>query len=80
MQALLALLAKPLIDAALSAFGRVIMDMIKAWQVEHAAREAGRASAVIAAHEQALAAERRMSEVQVLTEDELLRRLREGDA
>lgn len=80
MTAILSLLAKPLLEAFLNAFGRALLDLFQGWRAEQLAREAGRASAVIAAHEQALTAEKRMSEVQVMDEDELLKRLRGGEA
>ena len=80
MQAILALLARPLIEAAVSAFGQVLIDFFSAWRAHEDAVAVGRAeserAAVIAA-EQAM---NRMEEVMVLSDEEIIRRLREGKA
>lgn len=80
MQAILALLMRPLIEAAVSAFGHAIMDMIATWRAHEDAKALGHAEAVQAATAVAVAARTRMEDVMPLSDDEILRRLMEGKA
>lgn len=80
MNSVIAVLARPLIEAALSAFGHIIMDFFKTWQANADAKALGRAEAVIEASEVAFEIERQMGSVALPERDELLERLRRGDA
>jgi hypothetical protein len=80
MQAILALLARPFLDALLSAFGQFLIDSLGAWRSHEDAVARGRADAERAALIAAEAARSRMEGVGELTDDEVLRRLREGKA
>lgn len=80
MQAILALLARPLIEAAVSAFGQVLIDFFAAWRAHEDAVARGRADAERAAAIAAEQAMARMEEVMVLSDEEIIRRLREGKA
>lgn len=80
MIAILTALARPLIEAALLAFGRTLTDMLRAWRANEDAKALGRAEAVNAAHENALQVERDMNAVGLPEHDELLERLRSGTA
>lgn len=80
MGAILALLARPLLDALLSAFGQVLIDLLASWRSHEDAVARGRAEAERAALIVAQAAEDRMAKVMVLSDEEMLRRLREGKA
>jgi hypothetical protein len=80
MSAILALLARPFLDALLSAFGQVIIDLFAIWRSHEDAKLAGRAEAERAASAAAEAARARMDEVAALSNDEMLKRLREGKA
>ena len=80
MQVILALLARPLIEAVVSAFGQVILDFFAAWRSHEDAKALGRAEAERAASVAAQAAMDRMEGVMVLSDEEILRRLREGKA
>ncbi len=80
MGAILALLARPLLDALLSAFGQVIIDLFASWRSHEDAVARGRADAERAAMLAAEAALSRMEGVPSLSDDEVLKRLREGKA
>jgi len=80
MQAILALLARPLIEAVVSAFGQVIIDLLASWRAHDDAVARGRAEAERAAVNAAEQARNRMDEVMVLSDEEIIRRLREGEA
>lgn len=80
MQAILLLLARPLIEAALSAFGHVLLDFFRTWKASQDAQALGRAEAVRDAAAEALKVERDMGAVALPERDELLKRLREGMA
>lgn len=47
MGAILALLARPLIEAAVSVFGQIILDFWKTWKAAQDARALGRAEAAL---------------------------------
>ncbi|HTD75198.1 MAG TPA: hypothetical protein VK652_16845 [Steroidobacteraceae bacterium] len=80
MQAILALLARPLIEAAVSAFGQVLLDLFQSWRDHEDAVALGRADAVQAAAVAIQAAEQRMANVPLLSEEEIMKLLREGKA
>jgi hypothetical protein len=80
MQAILALLARPLIEAVVSAFGQVLLDLFASWRSHEDAKALGRAEAERAASVAAEQARQRMDAVPLLTEDEILKLLREGKA
>lgn len=80
MLVILKLLARPLIEAAVSAFGQVLIDLFASWRAHEDAKAVGRAEAERAAVIAAAAAMERMEEVMVLSDEEVLRRLREGKA
>ena len=80
MGAILALLAKPLIQAAISAFGQVLIDLLQSWRAHESAKAEGRAEAERAAVIAAEDARRRMDAAELPDKAEILRRLREGDA
>lgn len=80
MLVILKLLAQPLIEAAVSAFGQVIIDFFASWRAHEDAKAAGRAEAERAAVIAAEAVEDRMEQVMPLSDDEIIRRLREGKA
>lgn len=80
MQAILLLLARPLIEAAVSAFGQVLIDLFASWRTREDAVARGRAEAERAAIIAAEAARDRMDLVPPLTDEEILRRLRGGMA
>lgn len=80
MGAILALLAKPLIQAAISAFGQVLIDMLTSWRAHESAKAEGRAAAERAAVIAAEDARRRMDAAELPDKAEILRRLREDDA
>lgn len=80
MQAILALLARPLIEAAVSAFGQVLIDLLQSWRAHEDAVAVGRADAERAALIAAQAADARMEAVMPLSDAEIAKRLREGKA
>ena len=80
MQAILALLARPLIEAAVSAFGQVLIDLFQSWRDHEDAVALGRAQAEQSAATAAEAARVRMDNVIPLSDAELLAKLRKGDA
>lgn len=80
MSAILALLARSLIEAAVSAFGQVIIDLLASWRSHEDAVARGRADAERAALIAAEQARNRMEAVPLPTEEEVLKRLREGKA
>ena len=80
MQAILLLLARPLIEAAVAAFGKAILDLLVAWQSHQDAVAVGRAEAERAALIAGEQAENRMEQVMALSDAEILQRLREGKA
>lgn len=80
MRAILLLLTRPLIEAALSAFGHVLLDFFRTWKASQDAQALGRAEAVRDATTEALKVERDMGAVALPERDELLKRLREGMA
>lgn len=80
MQVILKLLARPLIEAAVSAFGQVLLDFFAAWRAREDAKALGRAEADRDAMLAAEAARSRMENVIVLSDEEMIRRLREGKA
>jgi hypothetical protein len=80
MLVILKLLARPLIEAAVSAFGQVIIDFFASWRAHEDAKAVGRAEAERAAIIAADAAEDRMEKVMPLSDEEIIRRLREGKA
>lgn len=80
MQAALLLLARPLIEAAVSAFGQVLIDLLQSWRDHEDAVALGRAQAGQDAAIAADAARQRMDNVISLTDAEMLSRLRKGDA
>lgn len=67
-----------LLEAALSAFGRVLLDMFSTWKANEDARARGRAEAVQDAALEVIRVERDMGAVVMPERDEVLRRLREG--
>lgn len=67
-----------LIEAALSAFGNVLLDFFKTWKASEDARARGSAEAVRDAVLEALKVERDMGAVELPERDDLLKRLREG--
>lgn len=80
MGAILALLAKPLIQAAISAFGQVLIDLLQSYRAHESAKAEGRAAAERAAIIAAEDARRRMDAAELPDKAEILKRLREGDA
>lgn len=80
MSAILALLMRPLIEAAVSAFGHAIMDMLAAWRSHEDAKALGHAEATQAATLAAEKARDRMEDVMPMSDEEILRRLMEGKA
>jgi hypothetical protein len=80
MQAILALLARPFLDALLSAFGQFIIDALGAWRAHDDAVARGRADAERATLIAAEAARQRMEGVGHLTDAEVMQRLSEGKA
>lgn len=80
MQAILALLARPLIEAAVSAFGQVLIDLFQSWQSNQDAKALGQLRAEQAAATAAEAARVRMDNVIPLSDAEMLSHLRKGDA
>lgn len=80
MQGILLMLARPLIEAAMAAFGQFLLDLLAARQSHEDAIARGRAEAERAALAAAEAARLRMEGVPTLTDEEVLRRLREGKA
>lgn len=80
MLVILKLLARPLIEAAVSAFGQVLLDFFAAWRAREDAKALGRADAERDAMLAAEAARGRMEGVMELSEDDVVRRLREGKA
>jgi len=80
MQAILALLARPLIEAAVSAFGQVLLDLFQSWRDHEDAVALGRADAVQEAAVATQAAADRMANVPLLSEEEIMKLLREGKA
>jgi hypothetical protein len=78
MQTLLLLLGKPLIEAAISAFGRVLLDFFRTWKASEDAKALGRAEAHRDATVIAAEAEREMGAVDLPERDDLLKKLREG--
>lgn len=67
-----------LLEAALSAFGNVLLDFFKTWKASDDARARGRAEAVQDAAVEALKVERDMGAVDLPERDDLLKRLQEG--
>jgi len=67
-----------LVEAALSAFGNVLLDFFKTWKASEDARARGRAETVQDAAVEALKVERDMGAVEMPERDDLLKRLREG--
>lgn len=80
MQAALLLLARPLIEAAVSAFGQVLIDLFQSWRDHEDAVALGRAQAEQSAAAAADAARARMDNVIPLSDAEMLSHLRKGDA
>lgn len=80
MSAILALLMRPLIEAAVSAFGQVLLDFFNTWRSREDAKALGHAEAVQAAAIAAEQAADRMEAVMPLSDEEILKRLREGRA
>lgn len=78
MQALILLLARPLVDAFLSAFGHFVMNALRTWKASEDAQALGRAEAVRDAAKVVADVEREMGAVELPERDELLKRLREG--
>lgn len=75
---MLAILAKPIIEAFLSAFGHFVIDALRTWKASHDAQALGRAEAERDASLALAEREREMNAVELPERDELLRRLREG--
>lgn len=80
MGAILSLLMRPLIEAAVSAFGQILLDFFNTWRSREDAIALGHAEAVQAAAVAADAARTRMDEVMPLSDDEVIKRLMEGKA
>jgi inorganic triphosphatase YgiF len=80
MSAILALLARPFVQMAVSAFGQVLLDLLSGWRSHEDAIARGRADAERAALIAIEAARSRMEGVGELSDDEMLKRLREGKA
>lgn len=80
MLVILKLLARPLIEAAVSAFGQVVLDFFAARRAHEDAKAVGRAEAERAASVAAEQARERMDAAPLLTEEEILKLLREGKA
>jgi hypothetical protein len=78
MGAILALLARPLIEAAVSVFGQMILQYLATWKASQDARARGRAEAE---REAATAAAKVAAEMGEVAEPEIgdaIRRLRDG--
>lgn len=80
MNAILIALTRPLIDAALSAFGHVLLDLFRTWKASADAQARGYAEARADAAREAARIERDMGGVGLPETDDMLRRLREGTA
>jgi hypothetical protein len=80
MSAILALLMRPLIEAAVSAFGQVLLDFFNTWRSREDAIALGHAEAVQSATLAAEKARDRMEDVMPMSDEEILRRLMEGKA
>jgi hypothetical protein len=78
--AILALLARPLIQMAVSAFGQFLLDAMKTWMADRNAQALGRAEATRDAAVVAAKVEQEMAEVPEPDIAELLKRLRDGEA
>jgi hypothetical protein len=78
--AILTLLARPLIQAAVSAFGQVLLELMQSYLAHQSARAEGRAAAERAAVLAAEDVRKRMDAAELPDKAEILRRLREGDA
>ncbi len=78
--ALLQILGRPLIEAAVSAFGHVMLDFFRTWRAGIDAQARGRAEAVAEAATEVARVERDMGAVSLPERDELLKRLNEGTA
>jgi hypothetical protein len=78
--AILALLARPLIEAAVSAFGHVLMDFVRSWKASQDAQARGRAEAERDAAVAVARVEREMGGVDVPSLREMLNRLKDGSA
>lgn len=77
---ILKLLLRPLIEGAVAAFGKVLLEYWNTWRSREDAIAVGRAEAERAAGIAGEQARDRMEEVMSLSDDEILRRLREGKA
>jgi len=80
MQAILALLARPLLEAVVSAFGQVISDLLASWRAHDDAVARGRAEVERDAAKRVAEVIAAMGDVSDLSDDEILQRLREGKA
>lgn len=80
MGGILALLARPLIEAAVATFGQVLLDFFAAWASHEDAKALGRAEAERAASVAVDEARQRIDAVPLLSEAEIIRLLREGKA
>lgn len=80
MLGILKLLAQPLIQAAVSAFGQVLLELLQSWRAHESAKAEGRAAAERAAVIAAEDARKRMDAADLPDKAEILRRLREGEA
>ena len=80
MSSVFLLLARPLLDALLSAFGRTLLDMLGTWQARSDAMALGRATANSDVAKRTAEAIAAMGDVSELSDDEMLERLREGKA
>lgn len=67
-----------LTEAALSAFGRVLLDFFRTWKASQDAQALGRAEAERDATKVAAEVERDMGAVSLPERDDLLKRLRDG--
>lgn len=80
MTSILALLARPLIQAAISAFGHVALDFMKAFMADRKAQALGRADAQREAAIAAAKAQMAIEDTPEPEDAELIKRLRNGAA
>jgi len=73
------MLARPLFDAAATAFGQVLLDMFKTWRTMEDARKFGRAEAERDAALAAVSIARDFDAVPLPSRDEALAELRKGE-
>lgn len=80
MGAIFAALARPLLEAVLSAFGNFIIEMVNSWRLQQEAEAKGRAEAVAEAALEATRVGQEMTDVPLPSDDDVLKRLGDGTA